>query len=81
MNINMESIIKVQQLLSYHLHSTNTEKWEYNGSAHQLFIDFRNAYVSFMTEVLHKISTEFRIPKKLLGQLKNLCMRHLEKFI
>jgi hypothetical protein len=40
-------------------------KWEYNGSVHQLFIDFKKAYDSVKREVLYNIILEFGIPKKL----------------
>ena len=41
------------------------KKWEYNGTIHQLFIDFKKAYDSIKSEVLYNILTEFGIPKKL----------------
>jgi hypothetical protein len=48
------------------LHSADTrEKWEYNGTVHQLFIDFKKAYDSVKREVLYNILLEFGIPKKL----------------
>jgi hypothetical protein len=31
------------------------KKWEYNGTVHQLFIDFRKAYDSVRREVLYNI--------------------------
>jgi hypothetical protein len=34
------------------------EKWEYNGSVHQLFIDFKEAYDSVRREVLYSILLE-----------------------
>jgi hypothetical protein len=50
------------------LHSS--EKWEYNGTVHQLFIDFRKAYVSVRREVLYNIIIEFGIPRNLLRIIK-----------
>jgi hypothetical protein len=41
------------------------EKKEYNGTVHQLFIDFKKAYVSVMMNALHYILTEFGISMKL----------------
>jgi hypothetical protein len=37
------------------------KKWEYNGTVHQLFIDFSKTYDSVRKEVLHKILIEFGI--------------------
>jgi hypothetical protein len=42
------------------------KKWEYNGTVHQLFIDFKKAYDSVRREVLYNILIEFGIPKKLV---------------
>jgi len=48
------------------MHSSDTgEKWEYNGTVHQLVIDFEKAYDSVRREVLYNILTEFGIPKLL----------------
>ena len=41
------------------------KKWEYDGTIHQLFIDFKKAYDLVKREVLYNILTEFGIPKKL----------------
>ncbi|KAJ4425827.1 hypothetical protein ANN_27453 [Periplaneta americana] len=49
------------------------EKWEYKGTVHQLFIDFKKAYDSVKTEVLYNILIEFGIPKKLLRLIK-MCL-------
>jgi hypothetical protein len=40
----------------------------------QLFIDFKNAYVSVMKEVLYNILIEFGIPKKLVSLIK-MCLK------
>jgi hypothetical protein len=45
-------------------------KWEYNGTVHQLFIDFKKAYDSVRREVLYNIRIEFEIPRKLVGLIK-----------
>jgi hypothetical protein len=45
-------------------------KWEYNGTVHQLFIDFKKAYDSVRREVLYSILIEFGIPRKLVGLIK-----------
>jgi hypothetical protein len=42
------------------------QKWEYNGTLHQLFIDFQKALDSVKREVLNNILLEFGISKKLV---------------
>jgi hypothetical protein len=49
------------------------KKWEYNGTVHQLFIDYKKAYDSVGREVLYNIFTEFGIPRKLVGLIK-MCL-------
>jgi hypothetical protein len=41
------------------------KRWEYKGTLHLLFIDFRKAYGSVRREVLYNILIEFGIPRKL----------------
>jgi hypothetical protein len=48
-------------------------KWEYNGTVHQLFIDFKKAYDSVRREVLYNILIEFAIARKLVGLIK-MCL-------
>jgi hypothetical protein len=61
----MDQIFYIQQILE--------KKWEYNGTVHQLFIDFKKAYDSVKTEVLYNILLEFGIPKKLVRLIK-MCL-------
>jgi hypothetical protein len=49
------------------------KKWEYNGTVHQLFIDFKKAYDSVKREVLYNILLGFGIPKKLVRLIK-MCL-------
>jgi hypothetical protein len=56
----MDQIFYIQQILE--------KKWEYNGTVHQLFIDFKKAYDSIKREVLYNILLEFGIPKKLVSR-------------
>jgi hypothetical protein len=49
------------------------KKWEYNGTVHQLFIDFRRAYDSLKREVLYNILLEFGIPEKPVKLFK-MCL-------
>jgi hypothetical protein len=44
---------------------SSLEKWEYNETVHQLFIDFKKAYDSVRREVLYNILTEIGVPMKL----------------
>jgi hypothetical protein len=46
------------------------KKWEYNGTVHQLFIDFKKAYGTIKGEVLYNFLLEFGIPKKLVSIIK-----------
>jgi hypothetical protein len=45
----------------FRIHQILEKKWEYNGTVHQLFIDFRKAYDSVRREVLYNILIEFGI--------------------
>jgi hypothetical protein len=61
------------------------KKWEYSGTVHQLFIDFKKAYDSVRREVLYNILIEFGIPRKLAGLIqmclnKTHSMVHIGKF-
>jgi hypothetical protein len=38
------------------------KKWDYNGTVHQLFIDFKKAYDSVRREVLYNISLSLEYP-------------------
>jgi hypothetical protein len=49
------------------------KKWEYNGTVHQLFIDFKKAYDSVRREALYNILVKFGIPRKLVGLIK-MCL-------
>jgi hypothetical protein len=46
---------------------------EYNGTVHQLFIDFKKAYDSVRRKVLYNILIEFGIPRKLVRLIK-MCL-------
>jgi hypothetical protein len=49
------------------------KKWEYNGTVHQLFIDFKKSYDSVRREVLYNILMEFGIPRKVDGLIQ-ICL-------
>jgi purine nucleoside phosphorylase len=65
---NTGQIFYIRQILE--------KKWEYNGTVHQLFIDFKKAYDSIKREVLYNILLEFRIPKKLV-RLISICLNKM----
>jgi hypothetical protein len=52
------------------------EKWEYNGTVHQLFIDFKKAYDSVRRKVLYYILIEFGISRKLVGLIQ-MCLNEI----
>jgi hypothetical protein len=49
------------------------KKWEYNGTVHQLFIDFKTVYDSVRREVLYNVLLEFGTSKKLIWLIK-MCL-------
>jgi hypothetical protein len=49
------------------------KKWEYSETVHQLFVDFKKAYVSVRREVLYNILIEFGIFMKLVRLIK-MCL-------
>jgi sorting nexin-29 len=58
-------IIYIRQILE--------KKWEYNGTVHQVFIDFKKAYHSVRREALYNILIEFEIPRKVVGLIE-MCL-------
>jgi hypothetical protein len=46
------------------------KKWEYNGTVHQLFINFRKACDSDRREVLYNILFGFGMPRKICELIK-----------
>jgi hypothetical protein len=58
-------IFYIQQILE--------KRWEFNGTVHQLFIEFKKAYVSVRGAVLHNILIESGIPRKLVGLIQ-ICL-------
>jgi hypothetical protein len=57
-----DQIFYIQQILK--------KKWKYNGTIHQLFIDFKKAHNSVRSEELYNILNEFARPRKLDGLIK-----------
>jgi hypothetical protein len=49
------------------------KKWEFNGTVHQPFIDFKKAYDSVRREVLYINLIEFGIPRKLVERIQ-MCL-------
>jgi hypothetical protein len=58
---------------TFYIRQILKNKWEYNGTVHQLFIDFKKAYDSVRREVLYNILIEFGIPRKVVGLIK-MCL-------
>jgi hypothetical protein len=57
------------------LRSSDTgEKWEYNETVYQLFIDFMKAYDEVKRGVLYNILIEFGVPMKLVRLIK-MCLK------
>jgi hypothetical protein len=52
----------------FYVHQILEKKWEYNGTAHHLFTDFKKANDSVIRKVLYSILNEFGILRKLAGQ-------------
>jgi hypothetical protein len=61
----MDQVFYTRQILE--------KKWEYNGTVHQLFIDFKKAYDFVKRKVLYNILLQFGIPKKLVRLIK-VCL-------
>jgi hypothetical protein len=62
--------------ITFFLHSSDTgeKKWEYSETLLQLFINFKNAYVSLRREVLYSILIEFGVPIGLFRLIK-MCLK------
>ena len=61
----IDQLFSIRQILE--------KKWEYNGTVHQLYVDFKKAYDSVKREKLYSIMLEFGIPKKLV-RLIRMCL-------
>jgi hypothetical protein len=62
-----------QLLIKFFALSDTGEKWKYNETVHQLFIDVKKAFGSVRKEVLYSILTEFGVPMKLVRRIK-VCL-------
>jgi len=49
----------------FHISQIMDRKWEYNGTVHHLFVDFRKAHGSVKREALYNILTELHACIKL----------------
>jgi hypothetical protein len=52
------------------------EKFEYNQTVHQLFIDFKKAYDSVRVEVFYCVLIEWEVPMKLVRMFK-ICLHEM----
>jgi hypothetical protein len=69
-----------QQLIRCFLHLLDTgEKWKYNATVHQLFLDFKKAYDSVSREVLSSMLIEYGVPMKLVRLLKMCLVKPIVK--
>jgi hypothetical protein len=57
----------------FYIRQVPGKNWEYNGTLHQLFIDFKKACDSVKRKVLYNILLEFCIPKNLVRLIK-MCL-------
>jgi hypothetical protein len=57
----------------FYIYRVLEKKGAYNGTVHQLFIDFKKAYDSEGREALYSIPTDFGILRKLAGLIK-MCL-------
>jgi hypothetical protein len=73
-NVNFD--VMGQQIVIFSISVSYWKKWGYNGTFHQLFIDFKKVYDSLRGEVLYNILTEFTIPRKLIG-LIIMCVNYM----
>jgi hypothetical protein len=62
-----------QLLIRFFAFIRSRDKWEYNETIHQLFIDFKKAYESVRREVLYNIHIDFGVPMKLVRLIK-MCL-------
>jgi hypothetical protein len=70
---NVDFHITDQQLIKFSVFGRYWRKNGCNDTVHQLFIDFKKAYISVRREVLYNILTEFGIPRKLVGLIQ-MCL-------
>jgi hypothetical protein len=57
----------------FYIRQVLEKKWEYNGTVHKLFIDFKKAYDSVRREVSYNVLTESGIARKLAGLIQ-MCL-------
>jgi hypothetical protein len=71
-----------QQVMKFFLHPSDAgEKLEFNETVHQLFIDFKKAYVSVRREVFYSILIEFGVPMKLVRLIKMWLKKPIVKSV
>jgi hypothetical protein len=54
----------------FYISQTLEKKWDYNGTVHHLFINFKKAGDSVRREVIYNTVIEFGIPRKLVWLIK-----------
>jgi len=73
--ISADSITIDQVLISFYVSGISEKKWQYNGSVHHLFIDFKKVYDSLRRKVVYNNLNEFRTHKKFA------CIRYIVQFV
>jgi hypothetical protein len=71
--IRSPALIISHQCISVYIRQILEKTWEYNGTEHQLSIDFKKAYDSVRREILYNILIEYGIPRKLVVLIK-MCL-------
>jgi hypothetical protein len=71
--IRSPALIISHQCISVYIRPILEKTWEYNGTEHQLSIDFKKVCDSFRREILYNILIEYGIPRKLAGLIK-MCL-------
>jgi hypothetical protein len=56
------------------------KKWEYNGTVHQLFLDFEKVCDSLRTELLYNVYIELGILMKKVRLIKTCLIKPIENF-
>jgi hypothetical protein len=69
-----------KQFITFQLCMPKIGTWDYNGTVHQLFINFKKAYDLVRRKVLHNTLNEFGIASELAGLIK-MCLNETYSII
>jgi hypothetical protein len=73
---NVDFGVTDQRLIKFLYGAVTRENWEFNGTVHQLFIDFEKAYDSVRKEVLYNILILFGITRKQVEPIE-ICLNEI----